>query len=156
MLKRYSLFLFLCAALLAACAELPLPGDAAITEEPTVLPTAVDVPKVIATATAPAPITAESGIEGLVTIGPSCAVIKMDTPCPDMPMQATLVVLDAQGVAVAEAQSDAQGYFKVTLPPGAYTLQPQGNKIQRAAEQAVTVTAGQFISVTVQYDSGIR
>lgn len=149
MLKRYSIFTLLCVALLAACAELPLPGDAA-----TVTPTTGDASKVIATATIPAP--AESGIEGFVTIGPSCAVIKIDTPCPDSPMQATLSVLDAQGSEVAQVQSDVQGYFKVTLPPGAYTLQPQANKIQRAPEQAVTVAAGQFISVTVQYDSGIR
>jgi hypothetical protein len=156
MLKRYSLLVLLCAALLAACAELPLPGGAATAEPPTVAPTVVDVPKAVATATVLAPLITESGIEGFVTIGPNCPVMRVDTPCPDAPLQATLSVLNAKGAAVAEVQSDMQGYFKVTLPPGAYTLQPQANKIQHAAEQQVTVTAGQFISVTVQYDSGIR
>lgn len=135
MLGCWSWRILLCAALLAACAELPLASEATET---------------------PAPAPAESGLEGLVTIGPGCPVQQLDTPCPDAPFQATLAVLDASGAAIAQVQSDEQGYFKIALPPGTYTLQPQGNKIQHAPEQAVTVTAGQFISVTVLYDSGLR
>ncbi len=99
-----------------------------------------------------------SGIEGHVLIGPACpGPERVGNPCPDKPYQATLTVLNASGQVVTTIQSDVDGYFKVALEPGTYTLRPESpNVMPRAAEQSVTVTAGQFTQVKVNYDSGIR
>jgi len=100
-----------------------------------------------------------SGIEGTVTIGPMCPVERPDSPCPDQPYAATIVIEDDQGVEVARAQSGADGRFRVDLPPGRYTLVPQspnGAQLPYGAEQQVEVRAGEYTHVDVQYDSGIR
>jgi hypothetical protein len=100
-----------------------------------------------------------SGIEGLVTIGPVCPVERIDTPCPDKPYQATIVVKDDQGNEVARVQSGEDGRFRVALAPGTYTLAPQSSSqgsYPFAKEQQVEVQAGAFTTVSVQFDSGIR
>ena len=110
-----------------------------------------------AAATATVPPNGDTGIEGMVTIGPTCPVERIDSPCPDRPYEATIVVLDSGRHLVAEARSDAQGTFRVPLPPGTYTLSPQSlAALPYAAEQTVTVSPGRFASVHIQFDSGIR
>ncbi len=99
----------------------------------------------------------EGGLYGQILIGPTCPVVQINSPCPDMPFQATVTVLDGSGQIVTEFQSDAMGYFQVNLAPGTYTLRPAPeNKLTRAPEQTVTVTAGQLRLVMITYDSGIR
>jgi hypothetical protein len=66
-----------------------------------------------------------SGIEGNVTIGPMCPVERIDSPCPDQPYAATIVIKDASGKEVARAHSAGDGRFRVALKPGSYTLVPQ-------------------------------
>ena len=100
-----------------------------------------------------------SGIEGLVTIGPMCPVEQIDTPCPDQPYQATLVVTDLQGDEVARTESGEDGRYRFELAPGTYTLVPwspsQGG-MPSAPERQVEVREGLFTTADVQYDSGIR
>jgi hypothetical protein len=122
-----ALFLALCLLLLlAACARTPTPPP-------------------------------NTGIEGQVLIGPMCPVIQAGTPCPDQPYQATLLVLDSRGNRVGEVQSDALGQFQIPLPPGDYRLVPQSpDGFTHAAEQNVSVIAGQFTLISIIYDSGIR
>jgi hypothetical protein len=140
---------------LAACAEYPTPNlttpnAAATAAKPTEAPVPTFTP-------IPTETIAASGIEGVILMGPACPVEQENVPCPDYPVEATLAVLDAAEATLAEIKSDVQGYFRIELPPGTYTLQPKPlNAIQRGAPQSVTVTAGQFISVTVTYDSGLR
>jgi hypothetical protein len=101
--------------------------------------------------------TTTSGVEGQVLIGPMCPVVQVGLPCPDKPYEATIHVLDQNGKPVTAVKSDAQGNFKVGLPPGTYTLSPAAaNGLTRAPEQTVTVIAGQFTPITISYDSGIR
>ena len=101
--------------------------------------------------------TTTSGIEGQVLIGPMCPVMQANIPCPDQPFQATITVLDENRNKVTDFQSDAQGNFKIGLKPGTYILVPEStNAMTHAGEQTVTVIEGQFIRVTVNYDSGIR
>jgi len=98
-----------------------------------------------------------SGIEGQTLIGPTCPVERLDSPCPDKPYQATLVVLNQSGTEVKRFDTNADGLFRVELPPGTYTLAPQSpGRLPRAGQQAVQVTSGQFTSITITYDSGIR
>ena len=101
--------------------------------------------------------TTTSGIEGQVLIGPMCPVMQEGVPCPYQPLQATITVLDEDRHKVTDFQSDAQGNFKIGLKPGTYILVPgAANAMTHAGEQTVTVVEGQFIRVTVNYDSGIR
>jgi hypothetical protein len=99
-----------------------------------------------------------SGLEGLVTVGPQCPVVRVGESCPDLPYAATLELRQA-GRLVAQFNSDAQGYFRVALRPGSYSLEPQspaGRGLPAAGPRPVTVLEGQFLSVAVVYDSGIR
>ena len=101
--------------------------------------------------------TTTSGIEGQVLIGPMCPVMQANIPCPDQPFQATITVLDENRHKVTQFDSDAQGNFKIGLKPGTYILAPESpNHMTRAGEQTVAVIEGQFIRVTINYDSGIR
>lgn len=107
-------------------------------------------------ASTPAP-SGDSGVEGTVTIGPTCPVQRIDSPCPDRPYEATIIVLDGARRQVAEVRSAADGHFRVLLAPGAYTLSPQSQgAFPRAAEQAMTVLEGQITTVRIAFDSGIR
>lgn len=101
--------------------------------------------------------TPESGLAGTIWLGPLCPVQRADTPCPDQPFQATLTILNDQGARVAQVQSDAQGHFRLRLPPGVYTVRPEPpDAMTRAPEQTVTVAAGQFTPIAITYDSGLR
>ena len=103
--------------------------------------------------------TINSGIQGTVSIGPTCPVEQIDSPCPDQPYAATIVIKDSDGAERARANSGDDGRFRVALPPGAYTLAPQspdGAQLPYASEQPVEVLASEYTSVTIAYDSGIR
>ena len=101
----------------------------------------------------------DSGIDGLVTIGPICPVLREDTPCPDEPFLATIVIEDENGDEVTRVDSDESERFRVNLDPGRYTVVPQSPNLVSlpfASEQEVKVRAGLFAQITIAYDSGIR
>jgi hypothetical protein len=100
----------------------------------------------------------ETGIEGIVLLGPTCPVQRVDSPCPDRPYVATLDVVDAaSGAIVITVTSGADGRFRVQLSPGAYRLVPRNTgTLPRGAEQTATVVGGQVTTVQVTYDTGIR
>jgi hypothetical protein len=99
----------------------------------------------------------DTGIRGVVLAGPQCPVVTEASPCPDLPVQATVVATDANGSVVARADSDARGRFRMPAPPGTYTLTVEGlTGIEFAKPTTVTVSAGRFVSVTVSVDTGIR
>lgn len=104
------------------------------------------------------PTPTDSGIEGHVTIGPTCPVMQIGNPCPDKPYQATLTVLTSIGKhKVIQFESDSNGYFRVALSPGEYILHPESpNIMPRAADVPFTVAPHQFTRIDVVYDSGIR
>ena len=147
-------------------------GDASPTPQRTATATASarTVTPALGTATAAASITGtpqaatatpalagESGIDGTVTLGPTCPVQSIESPCPDRPYEASIAVLDAAGRKVAETRSDADGRFRLALPPGVYTLIPHSTGTPPSArEQTVIVVAGGFTAVEIAYDSGIR
>jgi hypothetical protein len=100
----------------------------------------------------------DSGLEGLVTVGPQCPVVREGESCPDLPFAATLELRQA-GKLVVQFNSDAQGKFRVAVKPGLYSLEPQspgGRALPSAGPRPVMVLEGQFSSIAVVYDSGIR
>jgi len=103
------------------------------------------------------PTPTDSGIEGYVLIGPMCPVVQVGQECPDQPYQAVLTVTSPKGERIVQVQTDKNGMFKIPLAPGEYILHPESpSTLPFASEQSVTVEAGKFTQVTVNYDSGIR
>jgi hypothetical protein len=99
----------------------------------------------------------DSGVQGQVRIGPVSPVEQPGVPN-DAPYAATLRIEGASDLKViSETRSDANGSFRVALAPGRYVLQPvSGAPLPTAPAQEFTVSAGQFTTVRVDYDSGIR
>jgi hypothetical protein len=112
---------------------------------------------VLATCSIYSPTPRGSGIEGQVLLGPMCPVVQQGQECPDQPYQATLTVVNRDGVQVTHFQTDDQGRFSVPLVPGEYILHPESpNGIPFAGDQSFMVETGRFTQITVHYDSGIR
>ncbi len=101
-----------------------------------------------------------SGIEGVVTLGPTCPPSGLQSPCPDRPFEATIDILDAGGTQIiATAVSDADGRFRVPLAPGTYVIRPRQSSGRLPASvqpERVTVGTDQYSTVEIEYDSGIR
>jgi hypothetical protein len=100
-----------------------------------------------------------TGIQGMVVVGPTCPVERINSPCPPHPLAATVVVRDGTGAEVTRFHSGGDGGFKVDLRPGSYTLvglNIGSSSLPRPIPTSVTVSEGSYTSVNVQYDSGIR
>ena len=100
-----------------------------------------------------------TGIQGVVQVGPTCPVERINSPCPPHPLAATVVVRDGAAAEVTRFTSGADGRFKVNLRPGTYGLTglPIGSSpMPRPMATSVTVTQGSYAAVNVEYDSGIR
>ncbi len=103
----------------------------------------------------------DTGIRGVATAGPVCPVERNppDPSCAPRPVVgATIVIRDGSGSQVAVAISGADGGYLVTLPPGRYVVDPQPvpGLLGTAGKQEITVTAGTFADVALDYDTGIR
>ena len=110
------------------------------------------------TACTPVLAPSDSGVEGRVTIGPTCPVEQVGNPCPDKPYQATLTVLtSSSNVKVIQIRSDSNGIFHADLAPGDYILRPESPGVMpHAAETPFVVMPHQFTYMDITYDSGIR
>ncbi|EST35164.1 carboxypeptidase-like regulatory domain-containing protein [Streptomyces roseochromogenus] len=101
-----------------------------------------------------------SGIEGRTTVDGGCPVIRVHSPCPDRPLRARLTITGRGAErTVAETTSGADGHFRVSLPPGTYTVHPAnltGAVAPIAQPTNVTVTVGRFATVVIPFDSRIR
>lgn len=74
-------------------------------------------------------------------------------------ISARVVVHDARGATVTTVQTGPDGKAHVPLQPNTYRVVPQseGNNFPRAPQaQAVTVTAGAYLTVRLDYDTDIR
>ncbi len=103
----------------------------------------------------------ESGIEGESVIGPLRPHIRLNDPTPNVaPFKSTLIILTAKGDReVTRLETGSDGRFRIALPPGEYIVRPvggQGKMGPRASEEIVTVRAGQFMKVRINFDSGMR
>lgn len=105
------------------------------------------------------PTQASGGVDGTVTIGPTCPVVREGEDCADRPYRTTLVLASTVtgkngGVLVF---TDAQGRFSRDLAPGTYTLRAQSDAVMpRLAPVTFTVEADKRTRLLLQFDSGIR
>jgi len=106
-----------------------------------------------------APPSAEAGLH-VRTVVTNCPVDRADPPCPATPVRARVVVLDPTGrTTLATAETDADGWSTVALPPGSYVLRAaraEGNTARRPTVRPVTVSAGGLTTVTIQLLTGLR
>jgi len=104
------------------------------------------------------PPTPTGGIDLLTIAGPTCPVQQQGQVC-ERPISARLTVQDGKGSTVTTVQTGHDGKARVPLQPGSYRVvpQPAGNGFPRAPQaQAVTVKAGAYLAVRLDYDTGIR
>lgn len=99
-----------------------------------------------------------SGIQGMVLSGPACpGPERPGSPCPDQPVAMLFQVLDARGSLVSQFQSDAQGRFRLPLPPGSYVLHPvTSSPFPLVHDENVLVQTGKYTDLEIHFDSGIR
>lgn len=127
----------------------------------------VTLPQPAPTST-PSPI-AESGVEGQVLVGPTCPVENVASPCADKPASVALELSSAAANGGPGSggtiffKSGVDGRFRVAAPPGTYLLDrapcPTASTscvFPRITPQTVVVHPGQFTSVIVKGDTGIR
>ena len=101
-----------------------------------------------------------TGLSGTVLLGPTCPVQRIDSPCPDRPVRATVTVRNVQTGVQVLVTSDGQGRFVAAVGAGSYVLTadtgtgaPVGT---RSPEVAATVVTGKVTQVVLSIDSGIR
>lgn len=104
----------------------------------------------------------ESGIRGMVLLGPTCPVIR-DPPeedCADRPYATTLAVTTVdQTRVIIEFHSDETGKFSVQVEPGEYAIRSAAasNILPFCSSSGpVRVNASAYTETTIHCDSGIR
>ena len=103
----------------------------------------------------------DSGVEGTVTIGPTCPVVRDgDTTCSDRPYSTDIQIIaegQIKSSPYAMTKSDNEGNYKIVLPPGKYSFQPVGPGIMPRCEfKDVTVSANAIARLDLTCDSGVR
>ena len=101
---------------------------------------------------------ADSGIEGWITAGPACPVMQVGVPCPDQPYAGTLSFLTEYGGRTAgRVTAGADGYYRISLPPGTYIVHPESRRaLPSGSELVVAVRPHEFTRQDISYDTGIR
>ena len=135
-LSAFALFAALTACFVVACGDISIGG---------------------ATPTPP------SGIKGTVILGPTCPVsggTESFNPVPEAcltPYAAQMVVLDDENKVVAHISSGSDGTFQVDVAPGDYVVTPATTDSYPIAQPvSVTVVPGQYVTIQINYDTGIR
>jgi hypothetical protein len=97
-------------------------------------------------------------ISGSVTAGPTCPVESVGQPCLPAPVHGTVVAKAAGGGQAAQANTEADGHYTFTLPPGRYTflVEVTGGVFPRCPSVFVTVRRGAPELVGITCDTGIR
>jgi hypothetical protein len=95
-----------------------------------------------------------TGIEGFVAIAPIDLIERLGL-FRARPYKTTLTILNATGQVVTKARTDSNGYFRLNLQPGTYTLSPDATGTVRAKPQIVIVSDAGFTTIEVIYSSGI-
>jgi hypothetical protein len=108
----------------------------------------------------PDPPLLTSGVEGRALMGPTCpGPARRDRPCPDKPLQALFFVMNADGREIARFTSDAEGRFRIALPPEIYIIvpDPASSSIRDpGGRKEITVKTGEFTAVEWHFDTGMR
>ena len=100
-----------------------------------------------------------TGVEGTTVVDEGCPVLPVDSPCPQRPLPARVLVLNQKGVEVTRTNTNGKGEFRIGLSVGSYILQGQnltGAPLPTATPVPVNVLKGQMQVVRIKFDSGVR
>jgi hypothetical protein len=103
----------------------------------------------------------DSGVEGTVTLGPTCPVMRVgDNSCADKPYSTRIQVIligSPRSSPFATVKSGKDGRYKIMLPPGKYAFQPVGAEpLPRCETKEATVEASKILELNLFCDTGIR
>ena len=110
----------------------------------------------------PNPVPSEkNGVTGVVTLSPTCPgpePVPYDPDCAPRFYSTTIDVLVSGTTQVVKTtKSDSKGIFSVDLNPGTYVLKAQGGDIlPMCPGVSVEVKSGQYVSVAIGCDTGMR
>jgi hypothetical protein len=111
-------------------------------------------------ADSPADQSAASGVSGVTTVDVGCTIVTGTTPCPTEPLRARVVaVREGSTDTAGSTESDADGRFRLALPPGRYVVRPEnltGAPVPTAMPMTVDVPDGGYVEITIAFDSGVR
>lgn len=104
----------------------------------------------------------DSGITGMVHLGPQCPVESAKDPCEEQAAAEVTVIVSEQipgeayvaGKEVARTTTAADGTFTVALSPGEYVVTAEAGMSCELMD--VRVARGAFAEVDVPCDTGIR
>src|SRR5262245_16895945 len=103
---------------------------------------------------------ARGTLVGRVTRGPVCAVQTAERPCPPEPAPGVqLVISPLGGEGTNSVQTDDEGAYRISLPPGTYRIEmsaPGSMEFTKDLPTTVTVTEGQETHRNISLDTGIR
>ena len=101
----------------------------------------------------------ETGISGQVLMGPIVPGPERPGQVNEAPFAALFNVLRSDGSTAGRFESNDDGYFRISLPPGEYMIAPDASAPFPNAEQqakSVTVPEHGFADVILRFDTGIR
>ncbi|MBX4192393.1 hypothetical protein KW798_02810 [Candidatus Parcubacteria bacterium] len=102
----------------------------------------------------------KSGITGTVMMGPTCPgpAKQDDTNCADKPLATLVAIYRASDPvhAVVLMDTEKNGEFNASLPPGDYIVGAGESELPRCAAENVTVLPNVYAEVTIQCDTGLR
>jgi hypothetical protein len=113
---------------------------------------------IVSASTGQTPSAGESGIEGVITIGPAKPGPIRANAAASMPLANATFAVEKNDGEVASFITDDQGRFRVSLQPGHYKISLKGRKssIGRFGPFEADVAAGKTTNVQWECDSGIR
>ena len=105
---------------------------------------------------------AESGVTGVVQLGPQCPVETEGQPCDERPAAQVAVTVSRQlpgeayaaGEVVAHGVTDADGRFHIAVAPGEYVVTADAG--MSCGLMDARVAEGTYVEVAVPCDTGIR
>jgi len=104
----------------------------------------------------------DSGVSGMVHLGPTCPVETEESPCPDQPAKDVAVTVHEQlpgeayggGPVVARGTTDERGRFRIEVDPGSYVVTAEAGMSCEFMD--VQVEEDSWATVDVPCDTGIR
>jgi hypothetical protein len=104
----------------------------------------------------------QSGVTGLVHVGPQCPVETAGDPCEDQPAEHVNVTLfealpgdsSAASEVVARATTNADGTYRIVVAPGDYVVTADAGMSCQLMDARVTTAA--YAKVDIPCDTGIR
>jgi len=99
----------------------------------------------------------ETGVEGVIMIGPIHGGPSKRGEADSAPLANTEFVVVKENSVAASFKTDDQGRFRISLPPGHYTISKDGKAaVGGYGPFEIDVTAGQMKKVQWSCDSGMR